>query len=104
MDLLILCSGVGWENVALEPEKESKTVATNALGFTRMVVCAYNYFSKQASGHIAAIASVAGRRTLYPAPAYCATKCFDIMYLRALDQIAKKTHSHIKITTNLPGF
>jgi Short-chain dehydrogenases of various substrate specificities len=104
MDLFVLCSGVGWENITLEYQKESQTVATNALGFTRMVVCAYNYFSKQGYGHIAAIASVAGRRTLYLAPSYCATKCFDIMYLRALDQIAKKTHLNIKITTILPGF
>ena len=47
MDLYFHSSGIGWENVALDPDKELKTVETNSVGFVRMVSAAYNWFAEQ---------------------------------------------------------
>ena len=47
MDLYVHSSGIGWENVALDPDKELKTVETNGVGFVRMVSAAYNWFAEQ---------------------------------------------------------
>ena len=45
MDLYFHSSGIGWENVALDADKELKTVETNGVGFVRMVSAAYNWFA-----------------------------------------------------------
>ena len=47
MDLYFHSSGIGWENVALNADKELKTVETNGVGFVRMVSAAYNWFAEQ---------------------------------------------------------
>ena len=47
MDLYFHSSGIGWENVALDADKELKTVETNGMGFVRMVSAAYNWFAEQ---------------------------------------------------------
>ena len=47
MDLYFHSSGIGWENVALDADKELKTVETNGMGFVRMVAAAYNWFAEQ---------------------------------------------------------
>ena len=47
MDLYVHSSGIGWENVALDADKELKTVETNGVGFVRMVSAAYNWFAEQ---------------------------------------------------------
>lgn len=47
MDLYFHSSGIGWENVALDADKELKTVETNSVGFVRMVSAAYNWFAEQ---------------------------------------------------------
>lgn len=104
MDKFIYCSGVGFINKELDFEKETQTSLVNAYGFTQLTNVAYNYFKAKGGGHIAAIASVAGVRTLSICPAYCSTKRFNIMYLKALSQLSKKQKNNIKITTILPGF
>ena len=43
MDLYFHSSGIGWENCSLDAEKEMRTVQTNAVGFTRMVLAAYQW-------------------------------------------------------------
>ena len=47
MELYVHSSGIGWENVALDADKELKTVETNGVGFVRMVSAAYNWFAEQ---------------------------------------------------------
>ena len=47
MDLYFHSSGIGWENVTLDADKELKTVETNGMGFVRMVSAAYNWFAEQ---------------------------------------------------------
>lgn len=75
MDLYFHSSGIGWENVALDPDKELKTVETNAMGFVRMVSAAYS-----------------------------ATKRMQAHYLECLSQQARMRHLNIGITDIRPGF
>ena len=69
MDLFLLSSGIGSQNVKLEPEIELNTARTNVEGFIRMVTAAYRFFKEQGSGHLAVISSVAGTKGLGSAPA-----------------------------------
>lgn len=117
MDLYFHSSGIGWENVALDTDKELKTVETNGVGFVRMVSAAYNWFAEQreegaeqrASGkerkaRIACITSIARTRGLGAAPAYSATKRMQAHYLECLSQQARMRRLNIGITDIRPGF
>jgi len=74
MDVFLLSSGIGKQNLSLCPDIELQTAATNVSGFIRMVNAAYHYFEQQGKGHIAVISSIAGTKGLGSAPAYSATK------------------------------
>lgn len=112
MDLYFHASGIGKQNMSLEPGIELQTVETNALGFTRMIDIAYRYFAetcdnssgKRNEGHIAAITSIAGTKGLGPSPAYSATKALQSTYLQALEQQAHQRNLSIHITDIRPGF
>jgi short-subunit dehydrogenase len=104
MDLFVYCSGTGYVNKELEIQKEIQTVEVNVYGFTQLINIAYHYFKEKGNGHIAAIASVSGIRTLSICPSYCASKRYNMMYLKALRQLSKKEKLNIKISTINPGF
>ena len=124
MDLYFHSSGIGWENVALDADKELKTVETNGVGFVRMVSAAYNWFAEQRAdeakqraegdeqragdkerkARIACITSIARTRGLGAAPAYSATKRMQAHYLECLSQQARMRHLNIGITDIRPGF
>ena len=98
-------SGIGWENVGLDIEREMKTVETNGLGFTRMITAAYRWFAdNNVRGHIACITSIARTRGLGAAPAYSATKRFQSHYLECLAQRSRMRRLGIRITDIRPGF
>ena len=80
MDVFLLSSGIGKQNLSLCPDIELQTAATNVSGFIRMVNAAYHYFEQQGKGHIAVISSIAGTKGLGSAPAYSATKRFHISF------------------------
>ena len=104
MDLFFYASGVGNQNLELEPEIELGTVTTNGLGFTRMIGAAYRYMAAHGGGHIAAISSIAGTKGLGAAPSYSATKAFQGSYLQALEQQANMRGLNIRFTDLRPGF
>ena len=104
MDLFILSSGIGKQNLSLVPDIELQTAATNVRGFIRMVGVAYHHFEKQGHGHLAVISSIAGTKGLGSAPAYSATKRFQNTYIDALDQLARMNNLHISFTDIRPGF
>ncbi len=104
MDLFLLSSGIGSQNVKLEPEIELNTARTNVEGFIRMVTTAYRFFKEQGSGHLAVISSVAGTKGLGSAPAYSATKRFQNTYIDALAQLARMERLSIQFTDIRPGF
>ena len=64
MDVFLLSSGIGKQNLSLCPDIELQTAATNVSGFIRMVNAAYHYFEQQGKGHIAVISSIAGTKGL----------------------------------------
>jgi len=104
LDLLVLSSGTGDINEMLNFEVEKRTIDTNVSGFTNIVDWAYKFFKNQHSGHLVAITSIAGLRGNASAPAYNATKAFQINYLEGLQQKANKQKIPIIITDIRPGF
>ena len=104
MSLYFHASGIGKQNRPLEPTIETDTVRTNALGFTRLIDTAFNYFAEHGGGHIAAITSIAGTKGLGPAPSYSATKAFQNVYLQSLEQLANARRLNIRFTDLRPGF
>lgn len=104
MDLYFHSSGIGRQNMELDASTEEQTMMTNAVGFTRLIDTAFNYFAGHGGGHIAAITSIAGTKGLGAAPAYSATKSLQGTYLQALEQQARMRRLDIRITDIRPGF
>lgn len=104
MDLFLLSSGIGFQNMKLDMEVELNTARTNVEGFTRMVDTAFAYFKKNGGGHLAVISSIAGTKGLGVAPAYSATKRFQNTYIDALEQLAHLQKLKIHFTDIRPGF
>ena len=104
LDLLIISSGTGDLNEKLDFEIEKRTIETNVTGFTCIANWTFNYFENQKSGHLVAISSVGGLRGSRIAPAYNATKAYQINYLEGLRQKAKKLNELIFVTDVRPGF
>lgn len=104
MNLFLLSSGIGSQNLELKPEIEINTARTNVVGFVRMVTAAFNYFKQQGGGHLAVISSIAGTKGLGSAPAYSATKRFQNSYINALAQLAHMEKLNIRFTDIRPGF
>jgi short-subunit dehydrogenase len=104
LDLLIISSGIGDLNEQLDFEIEKRTIETNVIGFTCIANWAFNYFENQKTGHLVAISSVGGIRGSRFAPAYNATKAYQINYLEGLRQKATKLKTQIFVTDIRPGF
>lgn len=107
VDLILHSSGIGYQNTALDMEKELATVETNAVGMTRIVGTAFNYLSERPEheAHIAVISSIAGTRGLGAAPAYSASKRFVNHYLESLTQLCHiRNLRHIHLHDIRPGF
>jgi short-subunit dehydrogenase len=104
LDLLVICSGTGDENINLDFSIEKRTIDTNVLGFTAVADWAFNYFDKSKIGHLVAITSIAGLRGSRQGLAYNATKSYQINYLEGLRQKANKTKQPIIISDIRPGF
>jgi len=103
MDVYIHVAGIGYQNSELDPEKELRTVETNATGFTRMTGAAFRYFARH-GGHLAIISSIAGTKGLGAAPAYSATKRYQQTYIDALAQLARMQCLPVSFTDIRPGF
>lgn len=104
MDLFLLSSGIGFQNLKLNMDVELDTARTNVEGFIRMVDTAFAYFGKNGGGHLAVISSIAGTKGLGIAPAYSATKRFQNTYIDALEQLAHLQKLNICFTDIRPGF
>lgn len=107
MDLYFHSSGIGYQNTALDTEKELKTIETNCLGMARLVDDVFKYFEAhtEIDGQIAVISSIARTKGLGAAPAYSASKRFTSHYLESLCQLATiRGIRNIHITDIRPGF
>jgi short-subunit dehydrogenase len=104
MDLLVISSGVGEINKELSFDVENNTIRTNVQGFTAVADWGMTYFKKQGFGHLVNISSVAGIRGNGDAPAYFASKAFQINYLEGMRLNASKAGLNIYVTDVRPGF
>ena len=107
MGLYFHSSGIGYQNTALDADKELRTIETNCLGMARLVGEAFRYFEQhtEAEGQIAVISSIARTRGLGAAPAYSASKRFTSHYLESLCQLKRiKGLRHLHLTDIRPGF
>lgn len=103
IDLTIVCSGIGDINATLEYNVERLTIDTNITGWTFVIDRLYNIFVQQGHGHLVAITSAGGLRGEPIAPAYSASKAYQINYMEALRKKAYKSGSQIYVTDIRPG-
>lgn len=105
IDLVIHSSGIGYENPDLEWEKEYDTLKTNVVGATCIYNLVFKQFEKQKYGHLTAISSIASLRGNRGAPAYFASKAYQINYLESLYLKTKEIKGgKVYITDIRPGF
>ena len=107
MELYFHSSGIGYQNVALDADKELSTIETNCLGMARLVGEAFRYLEQhpETDGQIAVISSIARTKGLGAAPAYSASKRFTSHYLECLCQLTSiRNIRNIHITDIRPGF
>ena len=104
LDLVFISSGWGDLNPSLDFEIEERTIETNVAGFTCVAGWAFNLFEKQGSGHLVAVTSIGGLLGSRHAPAYNASKAYQINYLDALRQKAKHLKGSVHVTDIRPGF
>lgn len=103
IDLAIICSGTGDLNPSLDYTIERLTIETNVMGWTFVIDTLYNLFEQQNHGHLVAITSAGGLRGEPTAPAYSATKAYQINYMEALRKKAFKTGNKIIVADVRPG-
>lgn len=104
LDLLVINSGTGHRNPLLEYSVEEPAVLTNVFGFTAATTWGYHYFEKQGGGHIATVSSIAGIRGNRFAPAYGASKAYQMHYFKSVRHKAEESKLPILFTDIRPGF
>ncbi len=104
LDLFIMSSGIGYINPELDSEPEFLTIDTNVTAFTDVITFAYRYFQEKKQGHIAGITSIAALRGNKNAPAYNASKAYQVNYLESLRQKSRSLKIPVYITDIRPGF
>ena len=103
IDLAIVCSGTGDINASFDYAVERPTIETNVMGWTFVIDTLYHIFEQQGHGHLVAITSAGGLRGEPMAPAYSASKAYQINYMEALRKKAYKSGNHIHVTDIRPG-
>ena len=104
IDIIIMNSGIGYTNKELDWDKEGNTIKINVLGFTAMMNIAAKYLLKRTNGNLVAISSIAGLRGNEAAPAYGASKAYNISYIHALRHMFYKKSGKVKVTDIRPGY
>ena len=103
-DLVVMCAGIGDINATLDYAVERPTIDTNVVGWTYVIDMLYCLLEQQGFGHLVAITSAGGLRGEPMAPAYSATKAYQINYMEGLRQKATKSPYSIYTTDIRPGF
>jgi short-subunit dehydrogenase len=104
LDVLVYSSGIGEPSKELNWQLDKIMVDTNVNGFTEIANWVFNYFTRQGTGRMAVISSVAANRGNSWAPAYSASKAFQSNYFEALAIKAYRMKKNIGITCIEPGF
>lgn len=103
VDLIIICSGIGFFNNDLDIKLEQDTIDTNIKGVTAMICASMKYFLSQGHGHLAVISSIAAIRGCSQSPAYNASKAYISNYIEGMQCIARKSGKNIYVTDIKPG-
>ena len=103
LDLAIMCAGVGDINATLDYAIERPAIDTNVVGWTYVIDRLYCIFEQQGYGHLVAITSAGGLRGEPTAPAYSATKAYQINYMEAIRKKAFRNGGCITVTDVRPG-
>ena len=103
LDLLVISAGCGYLNEELAIEPELQTIQTNVEAFTVAAAWAFDRFKTQGNGQLAVITSVGGLIGEGSAPAYSASKAYQIMYLDSLRKRINKENINCRITELRPG-
>ncbi len=105
IDLVVHCSGIGYENPMLDFQLEMDTIKTNVLAATHIYDLAFNHFRNQKSGHLASVSSIASLRGNRHSPSYFASKAYQVNYLESLYFKSKEIEgAKIYITDIRPGY
>ena len=103
IDIAIVTVGIGDLNPTLDNTIELNTLQTNVTAWTNCVDLLYKSFQKQSFGHLVLITSVGGLRGEPAAPAYSASKAYQMNYAEALKKKAFKNLPSLRITEIRPG-
>lgn len=103
IDIAIVTAGIGDLNPTLDNAIELNTLQTNVTAWTNCVDLLYKSFQKQSFGHLVLITSVGGLRGEPAAPAYSASKAYQMNYAEALKKKAFKNLPFLTITEIRPG-
>ena len=101
--LCIVCSGTGELNPTLDFTLEEPSILTNVRGWTAVVDWAYTDFERRGGGDLAVVTSIGGLRGSASAPAYNASKAYQINYVEGLCQRSVKSASKVRIMEIRPG-
>lgn len=104
VDLVVVSSGIGHENPALDWPPEAETVEVNVAGFTAIAVAAMRHFERRGAGHLVGLSSLAALHGHGDAPAYGASKAFVSRYLQALRHRVAARKLPIVVTDIQAGF
>jgi short-subunit dehydrogenase len=104
IDVLIANAGVGVTDHAnnLDPHKVSEVMNTNVLGAVNSVAAVLPEMVERKSGHLVAIASLAGYRGLAKSAAYCASKAALSSFFESLRIDLR--HTGVTVSIIYPGF
>ena len=103
IDLVVVCAGTGELNPQLDFAIECPTLYTNVIGWTYVIDTFYKILRRQGFGHLVAITSAGGLRGEPQAPAYSASKAYQINYMEALRKKTYQDGNNISITDIRPG-
>ena len=103
VDLCVVSAGAGELNPGLDYALEEPAIRTNVVGWTAAVDWAYRLFERQGGGHLVVVTSVGGLRGGGGAPAYNASKAYQINYAEGLRQKAAKSRLPIFVTEMAKG-
>lgn len=107
MDILLYCSGTGFQDPYLDDTTIRRTLDVNVVGFSRIVAAAYRFFRQAGNvrkGLIAAITSVAATKGIGIAAAYSSSKRFQQQFLDSLEQLAYTQQVNVGFSDIRPGF
>lgn len=103
LDLVLIAAGTGELNPELQYRLEEPTIATNVAGWSCVADWCMNTFERQGYGHLAVITSVGGLRGSRTAPAYNASKAYQMNYIEGLRARTAHQKAKIRITDIRPG-